>query len=134
MRTLSVLCKRHKILSLPSLLIFVVIFGCGCGDGGSGLDFTGQDNRTPIGIKLVHRTLFVVTAVVNNAENLDMLVDTGSSRTHVPADIFKNSDIDRRKRSALQKTDLDIVKQLLNFFDKSFDIIHGCVRMHKDES
>ena len=90
MRTLSVLCKRHKILSLPSLLLFVVIFVCGCGDGSSGLDFTGQDNRTPIGIKLVHGTLFVVKAVVNDAENLDMLVDTGSSRTHVPSEIFKN--------------------------------------------
>lgn len=90
MRTLSGLRRLYKILFLLYLLLFLTVFGCGSGDGGSGLDITGHDNHTPIEIKLVHGTLLVVKAVVNDSINLDMLVDTGSSRTHVPSEIFGN--------------------------------------------
>jgi hypothetical protein len=90
MRTLSGLRRLYKILFLLYLLLFLTVLGCGSGDGGSGLDITGHDNHTPIEIKLVHGTLLVVKAVVNDSMNFDMLVDTGSSRTHVPSEIFGN--------------------------------------------
>jgi len=90
MRTLSGLRRLYKILFLLYLLLFLTVFGCGSGDGGSGLDITGHDNHTPIEIKLVHGTLLVVKAVVNDSMNFDMLVDTGSSRTHVSSEIFGN--------------------------------------------
>lgn len=54
------------------------------------VDTSGGNSRLPIEVKLVHGTLMVIEAVVDGTTNLDMLVDTGSSRTHVPAGIFEN--------------------------------------------
>jgi hypothetical protein len=90
MKTFSRLHRFPKLPSLLCLLLFFSIFSCSGGDDGSEMDITGGDNRTPVEVKLVHGTLLVVKAVVNDSINLDMLVDTGSSRTHVPSDIFGN--------------------------------------------
>ena len=48
------------------------------------------DLSRPVAAKLVHGTLFVVSAAVNQSIHLDMLVDTGSSWTWVTARIFGN--------------------------------------------
>ena len=53
-------------------------------------EITSDDNYIPAQIKLVHGTLFVVRAVLNDSMDLDMLIDTGSSRTYVPAGTFGN--------------------------------------------
>jgi PDZ domain-containing protein len=76
-------------VGLIGLLLFLATFGCDGGEG-NGLVVTEGDSSTPVAVELVHGTLFVVTAVVNESINLDMLVDTGSSYTHVPAEIFGN--------------------------------------------
>lgn len=52
------------------------------------MNITGDNTRSPIKVRLVHNTLMVVKAVVNGSVNLDMLMDTGASRTHVPSEIF----------------------------------------------
>lgn len=54
------------------------------------VDTSGGNSRLPINVKLVHGTLMVIEVVVDGTTNLDMLVDTGSSRTHLPAGIFGN--------------------------------------------
>ena len=69
-------------------MLFLAIFGCS--GGGSERDIAGSDNHTLIEVKLVHGTLLVVKAVENDSMFLDMLVDTGSSRTHVSSEIFGN--------------------------------------------
>ncbi len=77
-----------------TILLFVLIL-CGCGGGGDDTPTgytSGDDIYTPVEVKLVHGTLLVVRAVVNGSITLDMLVDTGASRTYVPADIFGNLD------------------------------------------
>jgi hypothetical protein len=88
MRTLSARHGCCKIVFLLYLLLLLAMFGCGGSDGDSGLNITGDDNRTPVEVKLVHGALVVVNAVVNDSIYLDMLVDTGSSRTHVPSDVI----------------------------------------------
>ncbi len=89
MKILSALHRLFKTVFLLYLLLFLNVFGCG-GDNDSGMNITGHNNHTPIEVKLVHGTLLVVNAVVNDSMNLDMLVDTGSSKTHVPSAIFGN--------------------------------------------
>jgi len=77
-----------------TILLFVLSL-CGCGSGGDSTlvpHTSGGDIHAPVEVKLVHGTLLVVSAVVNNSINLDMLVDTGSSGTLVPAGIFGNPD------------------------------------------
>ena len=83
----NVLIMRSRTVAI----LIYVLFLWACGSEG-GLYITGGDNSTPVEVKLVHNTLLVVRAVVNGSMNLDMLVDTGSSRTHVPAGIFGNPD------------------------------------------
>ena len=83
----NVLIMRSRTVAI----LIYVLFLWACGSDG-GLYITGGDNSTPVEVKLVHNTLLVVRAVVNGSMNLDMLVDTGSSRTHVPAGIFGNPD------------------------------------------
>ena len=82
-------------LTVTLLLILFLLWGC---DGGGGstatLSISGGDVDTPAAARLVHGSLFVVRAVVNGSTNLAMLVDTGSSRTQVPAGIFGNADGD----------------------------------------
>ena len=74
------------------LLSVLFLWGCeGGGDGDQALDISTGDIQSPVDVRLVHGTLFVVRAVVNGAVELDMLVDTGASKTWVPADIFGNS-------------------------------------------
>ena len=73
------------------LLILFLLYGCGSGgDSAAAPQPSGGDIHAPVEAKLVHGTLFVVQAVVNSSIYLDMLVDTGSARTHVPAGIFGN--------------------------------------------
>lgn len=84
-----------RMCSMTVTILLILFFLCGCGGGGDSTAsvYTSGDNiQTPVEIKLVHGTLLVVSTVVNGSINLDMLVDTGSSRTHVPAEIFGNPD------------------------------------------
>jgi len=75
------------------LLILFLLYGCGSGgDSMAPPQPSGGDIDAPVEAKLVHGTLFVVQAVVNKSIYLDMLVDTGSSRTLVPAGVFGNPD------------------------------------------
>ena len=73
----------------------VALFACvllilACENYGDGVRITGGDTHTPVQAMLVHGTLLVVSAFVNDSINLDMLVDTGASGTFVPAGIFGN--------------------------------------------
>ena len=61
-----------------------------CKSDGNGEDISGGNTDNPVQAELVHGTLFVVNARVNDSIDLDMLVDTGASGTHVPAAIFGN--------------------------------------------
>lgn len=85
-------------LGIRSIIIVIFLFAlslCGCGSDGDSTATaqpSGGDIHAPVEVKLVHGALFVVQAVVNESIYLDMLVDTGSSRTHVPAGIFGNPD------------------------------------------
>jgi len=77
-----------------AILLFLLSLG-GCGGGGDDMPngyASGGNIHTPVEVKLVHGTLFVVRAVVNGSITLDMVVDTGASRTYVPAGIFGNLD------------------------------------------
>ena len=77
-----------------TILLFLLSLG-GCGSGGDDTpnSYTSGGNiHTPVEAKLVHGTLLVVRAVVNGSITLDMLVDTGASKTYVPAEIFGNPD------------------------------------------
>ena len=79
---------------IVAILLFVLsLWGCGSGgDSTATPQPSGGDIHAPVEVKLVHGTLFVVQAVANSSIYLDMLVDTGSTRTHLPAEIFGNSD------------------------------------------
>jgi hypothetical protein len=72
--------------------LFVLIL-CGCG-GGSDSAATPQiskgDFQTPIQARLIHGAVFVARVTINGSTNLDMLVDTGSTNTYLPAQIFGN--------------------------------------------
>jgi hypothetical protein len=88
--------QKIDVLTMPSITVTILLFVlslCGCGNGGDSTAIphtSGGGIHTPVEVKLVHGTLLVVRAVVNGSINLDMLVDTGSSGTHVPAGIFGN--------------------------------------------
>jgi hypothetical protein len=90
--------QKIDILTMRSITVTILLFVFslgGCGSGGDGtvtLYTSGGDIHPPVEVKLVHGTLLVVRAVINGAISLDMLVDTGSSRTHIPAGIFGNPD------------------------------------------
>ena len=84
-----------RVCSMTVTILLILFFLCGCGggeDSTASVYISGDDIQTPIEVKLVHGTLLVVSIVVNSSINLDMLLDTGSSRTHVPAGIFGNLD------------------------------------------
>jgi predicted aspartyl protease len=83
------------IFSITAMILFLLLSLGGCGSGGDDTPTghtSGDDIYTPVEVKLVHGTLLVVRAVVNGSITLDMLVDTGASRTYVPAGIFGNPD------------------------------------------
>jgi hypothetical protein len=83
------------ICSMTAAILLILFLLCGCGSGGDSTatpHTSGGDRLAPVEVKLLHGTLFVVKAVVNSSIYLDMLVDTGSTRTHVPAGIFGNPD------------------------------------------
>jgi len=90
--------QKFNVLTIRSITVTILLFVlslCGCGSGGEDTltPYTsGGDIYAPVEVKLVHGTLLVVKAVVNGSINLDMLVDTGSSGTYVPAGIFGNLD------------------------------------------
>lgn len=85
------LTMRSKTISVLLLILF--LWGCGSGsDGTATPDISMENIDTPVAIKLVHGTVLAVRVVVNGSLNLDMLVDTGSSRTYVPAGLFGNPD------------------------------------------
>jgi len=89
---------KQKIDALIVTVLLFVLPLCGCGNGGgdgdavplSALSISGNDFYAPIDVQLVHGTALVVRAVVNGSISLDMLVDTGSAGTWVPAGIFGN--------------------------------------------
>jgi hypothetical protein len=86
-----------RIFSMTVAMPLILFLLCGCeggGDSAATLSISGGDISTPVAARLVHGSLFVVSAVVDGSTNLDMLVDTGSSRTEVPAGIFGNPDGD----------------------------------------
>jgi len=86
---------KHNVFKMRSITVTILLFVlplCGCGSGGDGMYTSGGDIHIPVEVKLVHGTHLVVSAVVNDSINLDMLVDTGSSGTYVPAGIFGNLD------------------------------------------
>jgi len=72
-------------------LLAVALFTLTCEGNEDGLRITGDDTHTPVQADLVHGTLFVINALVNDSISLDMLVDTGASETFVPAGIFGNA-------------------------------------------
>ena len=83
------------ICSMTATILLILFLLSGCGSGGDSTASprpSGGDIHAPVEVKLVHGTLFVVQAVVNKSIYLDMLVDTGSTRTHVPAGIFGSPD------------------------------------------
>ena len=83
------------IFSITATILLFLLSLCGCGSGGDDTPTgytSGGNIHTPVEVKLVHGTLLVVRAVVNGSITLDMLVDTGASKTYVPAEIFGNPD------------------------------------------
>jgi len=83
------------IFSITATILLFLLSLCGCGSGGDDTPTgypSGGNIHTPVEVKLVHGSLLVVRAVVNGSITLDMLVDTGASRTYVPAEIFGNLD------------------------------------------
>jgi len=83
---IDVLIVRSKTVALFAVVIFILA----CKSDGAGGGISGSDTDSPVQAELVHGTLFVVNALVNDSINLDMLVDTGASGTYVPAEIFGN--------------------------------------------
>lgn len=74
-------------------LLLFVLFLCGCGSDRDGIGtpaISMGDIHSPVDAKLVHGALLVARVVLNDAMSLDMLIDTGSSRTYLPAGIFGN--------------------------------------------
>jgi predicted aspartyl protease len=84
---IDVLIIRSKTVALFAVVLFMLA----CKSDGAGVDITGGDTHTPVQAELVHGTLFVVSTLVNDSINLDMLVDTGASGTYVAAAIFGNA-------------------------------------------
>ncbi|MEJ2656989.1 MAG: PDZ domain-containing protein [Desulfobacterales bacterium] len=83
--------------SMTIMILFIPFLLCACGSGGDStatVYTSGGDIHTPVEVKLVHGTLLVVNTVVNGSINLNMLVDTGASRTQVPSEIFGNPDVE----------------------------------------
>ena len=94
----KVMKQKINVLIICSMTVTILLFLlslCGCGSGGDDTPTgypSGGNIHTPLEVKLVHGSLLVVRAVVNGSITLDMLVDTGASRTYVPAEIFGNLD------------------------------------------
>jgi hypothetical protein len=81
--------------SINIMAVLFFLYGCGGGGDSTATVYTlGGDIHTPVAARLVHGSLFVVSAEVNGSTNLDLLVDTGASRTEVPAGIFGSPDGD----------------------------------------
>jgi predicted aspartyl protease len=80
------LIKRSKAVALFAVVLLMLACKSDGGEGG----VSGADTDSPVEAELVHGTLFVVNAIVNDSIDLDMLVDTGASGTYVPAGIFGN--------------------------------------------
>jgi len=84
---IDALIVRSKTVALFAVVIFILA----CKSDGAGGGISGGDTDRPVQAELVHGTLFVVSALVNDSIHLDMLVDTGASGTYVPAEIFGNN-------------------------------------------
>lgn len=77
------------------LMLLFVLSLCSCGSDRDGLvtpDISMGNIHSPVDAKLVHGALLVARVVVNDSVSLDMLIDTGSSRSYLPAGIFGNPD------------------------------------------
>ncbi|MDX2451080.1 hypothetical protein [Desulfosarcina sp.] len=75
-----------------TVLLFVLIL-CGCGGGGDSAatpQISMGNFQTPINARLIHSAVFVTRVTINGSTNLDILVDTGSTNTYVPAQLFGN--------------------------------------------
>ncbi len=82
-----------RFITIAVLLFDLLLYGCGSDDDGADTPYISMANiHTPVEVKLVHGTLPVARVLVNGTKNLDMLIDTGSSATYVPAGIFGNID------------------------------------------
>jgi hypothetical protein len=80
------------VICSKSIALFACVLSIlACKTEGDAVRITGGDTENPVQAMLVHNTLFVVSAFVNDSMNLDMLVDTGASGTYVPAAIFGNA-------------------------------------------
>jgi len=81
-----------RIMRSKTIALFAVVLSIlACkGNGGGGGGISGGDTDSPVQAELVHGTLFVVGALVNDSIHLDMLVDTGASGTYVPSEMFGN--------------------------------------------
>ena len=96
LRFLSGMKQKLKFLTIRFITIAVLLFdlflcGCGSDDDGADTPYIYMGNiHTPVEVKLVHGTVPVARVEVNDLMNLNMLVDTGSSMTYVPAGIFGN--------------------------------------------
>jgi predicted aspartyl protease len=84
---IDVLSIRSKTVALFAVVLFMLA----CKSDGTGVGITGGATHTPVQAELVHGSLFVLSALVNDSFDLDMLVDTGASATYVPAAIFGNA-------------------------------------------
>lgn len=84
-----------KLRLITIVILLLDLFLCNCGSDGDGeyIPYISMGNiHTPVELKLVHGAVPVARVEVNGSKNLDMLVDTGSSLTYVPAGIFGNID------------------------------------------
>ena len=82
-----------RFITIAVLLFDLLLYGCGSDGDGTDTPYISIGNiHTPVEVKLVHGTVPVARVEVNGSKSLDMLVDTGSSMTYVPAGIFGNPD------------------------------------------
>ena len=83
-----------KLQLITIVILLLDLFLCNCGSDGDGehIPYISMGNiHTPVELKLVHGAVPVARVKVNGSKNLDMLVDTGSSLTYVPAGICGNT-------------------------------------------
>ena len=80
-----------RLITTAILLFDLLLSNCGTDGDGQYIPYISMGSiHTPVELKLVHGAVPVARVEVNGSKNLDMLVDTGSSMTYVPAGIFGN--------------------------------------------
>ena len=80
-----------RLITIAILLFYLLLSNCGTDGDGQYIPYISMGSiHTPVELKLVHGAVPLARVEVNGSKNLDMLVDTGSSMTYVPAGIFGN--------------------------------------------